>query len=108
MTVRRYARQAAALIIAVGTLAACAKGSTTKNNDAGGVTTTLRYLTFSAAPDHLKDLDKIVQAFEARNPKIKVTVESAPFTDYFTKLQTAFAGGTAPDTFELDYQNFVS
>jgi multiple sugar transport system substrate-binding protein len=108
MTVRRYARQAAALIVAVGTLAACAKGSTTKNDDAGGGTTTLHYFTFSAAPDHLKDLDKIVQAFETQNPTIKITVESAPFADYFTKLQTSLAGGTAPDTFELDYQNFVS
>src|SRR5262249_55565496 len=50
----------------------------------------------------------IVSAFEAANPTIKVSVETAPYADYFTKLQTAIAGGTAPDTFELDYQDFVT
>ena len=70
--------------------------------------TTLRYFTFIAAPDHLKDLDKIVAAFEKANPNIKVKVETAAYDDYFTKLQTTIAGGTAPDTFELDYENFVT
>ena len=29
---------------------------------------TIRYFTFSAAPDHLEDLDAIIAAFEAENP----------------------------------------
>lgn len=68
----------------------------------------LTYFTFSAAPDHLKDLASIVSAFEARYPNISVDVQTAAYNDYFTKLQTAIAGGTAPDTFELDYQDFVN
>ena len=68
----------------------------------------LTYFTFSAAPDHLKDLDAIVQAFQQKHPNITVEVQTASYDQYFTKLQTAIAGGTAPDTFELNYENFVS
>lgn len=69
---------------------------------------TITYFTFSAAPDHLADLDAMVQAFEQKNPNISIEVQTAAYTDYFTKLQTQVAGGSAPDTFELNYENFVS
>jgi multiple sugar transport system substrate-binding protein len=68
---------------------------------------TLRYLTFSAAPDHLDALNSIIRAFERRYPNIKVAYQTAPYDSYFTKLKTSIAGGDAPDTFELDYGNFV-
>ena len=68
----------------------------------------ITYYTFSAAPDHLKELDQMIQLFEAGHPGIKVKVETAPFADYFIKLQTLIAGGTAPDVFELNYENFVT
>src|SRR4051794_34727257 len=70
--------------------------------------TTVRYFTFSAAPDHLEDLDTIITAFEAEHPEIDVTVEDAPFADYFTLLQAGVASGDAPDVFELNYENFVT
>jgi multiple sugar transport system substrate-binding protein len=70
--------------------------------------TTIRYFTFSAAPDHVKDLDTIVQAFQTENPTIEVSVETAPFADYFTLLQAGIASGDAPDVFELNYENFVT
>jgi multiple sugar transport system substrate-binding protein len=69
---------------------------------------TLTYFTFSAAPDHLEDLDAIVQAFEQKNPNISIEVQTAAYTDYFTKLQTQVASGSAPDTFELNYENSVA
>jgi multiple sugar transport system substrate-binding protein len=69
---------------------------------------TITYYTFSASPDHMEDLGQMVAAFEAANPNVKVKVETAPFDEYFTKLQTLIAGGTAPDAFELNYENFVS
>lgn len=68
----------------------------------------ISYFTFSAAPDHLDSLDQMIAAFETANPNISVKVETAPFDQYFTKLQTLIAGGTAPDVFELNYENFVS
>ncbi|MFI7230509.1 ABC transporter substrate-binding protein [Nonomuraea angiospora] len=99
-----------ATVAAVALLAtACSQGSATKGTttEAGGKVT-LRYFTFSAAPDHVKDLDTIEKAFEKANPNVDVVVEAAPFDQYFTKLQTSIAGDTAPDTFELNYENFVT
>jgi multiple sugar transport system substrate-binding protein len=76
--------------------------------DAGGEKVTLNYFTFSAAPDHLEDLDAIITAFVAENPTIQIEVQTAAYADYFTSLQTQVAGGVAPDTFELNYENFVT
>lgn len=69
---------------------------------------TLRYFTFSAAPDHLEDLDTIIAGFETEHPGITIEVETAPFADYFTLLQADVVSGDAPDVFELNYENFVT
>jgi multiple sugar transport system substrate-binding protein len=69
---------------------------------------TISYFTFSAAPDHLETLDEMIALFETANPGIQVEVETAAYADYFTELQTRIAGGEAPDTFELNYENFVT
>ena len=68
----------------------------------------ITYFTFSAAPDNLETLDAMIAVFEEQNPGITVSVETAPFGDYFTELQTRIAGGDAPDVFELNYENFVT
>src|SRR5258706_9050126 len=83
-------------------LAAC--GSTQQNSNG----TTITFMTFGAVPDHIKDLNTIIQAFETANPGIHVQVLPVAFDQYFTKLQVAVAGGSAPDTFELDYQDYLS
>src|SRR6478672_1865270 len=64
--------------VALLALAGCSQGSATRDSTVDGVTT------------------------------IQVAVQTAPYADYFTQLQTAIAGGTAPDTFELDYGDFVT
>ena len=69
---------------------------------------TVRYFTFSAAPDHLEELDAIIADFEAENPGITIEVATAPFADYFTLLQADVVSGDAPDVFELNYENFVT
>ena len=68
----------------------------------------LTYFTFSAAPDHLKDLQNIINGFERAHPNIHINVQTASYNDYFTKLQTQIASGQAPDSFELNYENFVT
>ena len=68
----------------------------------------IRYFTFSAAPDHLGDLDAMIAAFNEVHPEITVEVETAPFDEYFSVLQTQIAGGDAPDAFELNFESFVS
>src|SRR5256712_404546 len=93
----------AVLMTAVLALSAC--GTSTANT---GGPVKLTYFTFSAAPDHLTDLNPIISAFHSQHSNITIDVQTASYNDYFTKLQTAIAGGTAPDTFELNYENFVS
>ena len=107
-TIRRSAAPAAlALTLA---LTACAQGSATRTDDAAasGGPVTVRYMNFSANGGHEKDLDAIKAAFESAYPDVKVQIETVPYDDYFTKLQTAVAGGTAADAFELNYENFVT
>ncbi|NHA69809.1 ABC transporter substrate-binding protein [Phycicoccus flavus] len=106
--IRRSAAPAAiALTLALG---ACAQGSATRTDDAAatGGPVTVRYMNFSANGGHEQDLDAIKSAFESANPDIKIQLETVPYDDYFTKLQTAVAGGTASDAFELNYENFVT
>lgn len=89
-------------------LSACSQGSATDPGTSADGKTVVRYMNFSANDGHEKSLDEIVAAFEAENSGIDVRVETLPFADYFTTLQTAVAGGTAPDAFELNYENFVT
>lgn len=70
--------------------------------------TTITWFTFTAVPDHEEDLQKMIDAFEAANPDVKIDVQTAAYADYFTELQTRIAGDDAPDAYELNYENFVS
>ncbi|TCM45051.1 sugar ABC transporter substrate-binding protein [Kribbella sp. VKM Ac-2568] len=89
-------------------LTACGQGSATKEVAAPEGKSVVRYLNFSSNDGHEKDLTAIVNAFQTANPNITVQVETVPYANYFTKLQTAVAGGTAADAFELNYENFVT
>jgi multiple sugar transport system substrate-binding protein len=107
---RALPRKTALLIaaaLAVVSLVAVAAGSAAPER-AAAKKVTLTYFTFSAAPDHLKELQAIVQAFERNNPNTKIRIVTASYNDYWTKLQTMIAGNRAPDIFELNYENFVT
>ncbi|MFC0622547.1 ABC transporter substrate-binding protein [Kribbella deserti] len=104
----RTMKLAAGLLAGALALTACGQGSATKQEAGPDGKTVVRYMNFSANDGHEKDLDAIVAAFQTANPDITVQVETIPYADYFTKLQTAVAGGTAADTFELNYENFVT
>jgi multiple sugar transport system substrate-binding protein len=106
MQLSRRALAALAALATVGALTAC--GQEAGSGEDSGATGTITYFTFSAAPDHIKELDAIKAAFEADNPGIKVEVRTAAYADYFTALQTQIAGGNAPDTFELNYESFYT
>jgi multiple sugar transport system substrate-binding protein len=97
-----------AALATLGVAASSAKPLTRAHTKAPAKKVTLNYFTFSAAPDHLKDLNAIIGAFERKYPSIDVKVQTASYNDYFTKLQTLIAAGKAPDTFELNYENFVT
>lgn len=109
---RRLAAAIGAGLLAL-TLAACTQGSSTNPAPASDVdpteeSATVRYMNFSSNDGNEENLDAIVTAFEEANDNISVEVETLPFADYFTALQTAVAGGTVADTFELNYENFVT
>lgn len=70
--------------------------------------TTIKYMTFSAAPNYIGELEATIAAFEETHPNINIEYETAGWDSYFTKLQTLIASRRAPDTFELNYENFVA
>ncbi|MDY6213546.1 MAG: sugar ABC transporter substrate-binding protein [Schaalia hyovaginalis] len=106
----RRALSGAVLAAALLSLTACSQGSATNGgaDDAASGTATVTYMNFSANGGHEKDLQAIADAFHEENPDIIVKIETVPYDSYFTKLQTAVAGDTAGDAFELNYENFVT
>jgi len=100
----------AILTLMIGVIAGCSKPATEAPKTPEPVKqepVTITYMTFTAAPDHVGDLDKIIQAFQKENPLIKVEILPIAWGDYWTKLPTMMAGDSAPDVFELNYENFV-
>ncbi|RKX79228.1 MAG: sugar ABC transporter substrate-binding protein [Spirochaetes bacterium] len=87
-----------------------AAGQREKGKEGEAKAAEIVFFNFSAAPvaGHQEDMKKLVDIFEEQNRGIDVKLETAPFSEYFTKLQTLIAGGLAPDVFELNYENFVN
>ena len=69
---------------------------------------TITYCNFNSSGGNEETLAKMVAAFEAQYPGIKVEVETIGYSDYFTQMQTRVAGGTAPDCYELNIENFAA
>ena len=94
----------------VATLAAISlAGCTPSGGDAGdGDAVTITYSNFIANGGNEENLEAIVDAFEAENPDITVDVTTSAYADYFTKLQTDLAAGTAADVFDVDAGSFAN
>lgn len=92
------------------TLTACTQGSATNTDaaDDSGDMVTIQYMNYTAENGNEENLDAIVAAFEDENPTINVEVQVLPYADYYTALQTAFAGGTVADVVDLNFENFVT
>lgn len=71
-------------------------------------TVTITYCNFNSSGGNEETLAKMVETFEAQYPNIKVEVETIGYNDYFTQMQTRVAGGTAPDCYELNIENFAA
>lgn len=50
-------------------------------------------------PAELPPFEKIVADYEAANPDVNVTVQHAPWSGYFTRLDAQLAAGAGPDVF---------
>lgn len=55
------------------------------------------------SPEEVAQNKQVADAFIKKYPEITVEHMTAPWGDYFTKLQTQFAGGTAPDVMFITY-----
>lgn len=115
----------ALLLTAVLLLSACGSnntansagngGNAAQNNtqsnvqdDTAAEPVTITYCNFNSSGGNEETLAKMVEAFEAEYPNIKVEVETIGYDDYFTQMQTRVAGGTAPDCYELNIENFAA
>ena len=92
------AEQGAAAPASEGTAASDTTGA------ASGEQVTITYAIWdnNQLPAH----EKIIEAFEAQHPNINVEPQVVPWGDYWTKLQTAVAGGEAYDTFWMNGPSF--
>lgn len=86
---------------------AAADEADNQENDAGE-DVTITYTNFSASGGNEETLDKMYAAFQKEYPNITVNIETIGFDDYFTQMQTRVAGGTAPDCYELNIENFAA
>ncbi len=69
---------------------------------------TITYCNFNSSGGNEETLQKMVDAFREEYPYITVEVETIGYNDYFTQMQTRVAGGTAPDCYELNIENFAA
>ncbi|MFI6503328.1 ABC transporter substrate-binding protein [Nonomuraea typhae] len=86
---------AAGLALVIGATA-CGGGGA--SGTAGGAkqddgTITLDWEMWAGSEDEKAQLDHLAQLVTQQNPKVKIALRTAPFNDYFTKLQTEFAAG---------------
>ena len=69
---------------------------------------TITYCNFNSSGGNEETLQKMADAFHKANPNITVSIETIAYDDYFTQMQTRVAGGTAPDCYELNIENFAA
>ena len=69
---------------------------------------TITYCNFSASGGNEENLQRMYEAFQEEYPNITVEIETLGFDDYFTQMHTRVAGGTAPDCYELNIENFAA
>ncbi|MGL4796697.1 MAG: ABC transporter substrate-binding protein, partial [Paraclostridium sp.] len=48
---------------------------------------------------HKEAIETLIEDYEKENPNIDVSLEVYSWADYWTKLETSAAGGSAPDLF---------
>lgn len=94
----RLAALLAALALTTTALVACSSGG---SDDGGRVT--LQYGIWD--PVQKPAMQQIADAYEKANPGVDVKIQVTPFSQYWTKLQTAVTGGSAPDVFWMNGPN---
>lgn len=89
-------------------VAACGGGGDAAPTAAGGEGCEQADLSYALwNQDQAPVMEELMADFQKENPDINVSVEVTPFTEYFTKLQTAITGGEGPDVFWLNAPNLA-
>lgn len=97
----RHIVAAGTALITLAALAGCSSGS--KGSGSGTATSgSITYEYFNNQPAAIVATKKLVADFEAKYPKIKVTLQVAPADSLEPKLKTQYAGGVAPDVIQND------
>lgn len=101
-------------------LTACGQTTSTESEVSVGTSTeqevadtdaepvTITYCNFNASGGNEETLQRMADAFHTEYPNITVELETIGYDDYFTQMQTRVAGGTAPDCYELNIENFAA
>src|SRR5688500_9598935 len=85
--------------LAIGVLALATSVSSTKTN--------VTFLAFGE-PEEIKAYRTLVSSFERSHKSIDVKlIEASDRSDLLARLSTAFAGGTPPDLFLLNYRFYA-
>ncbi len=51
---------------------------------------------------HMEAINTLIDEYESENPNINIELEQYTYNDYWTKMETSSAGGSAPDIFWMD------
>ncbi len=115
---KRALAMLAACLSLLMVLSACGGGGTdptpagtdpaTSGGDVASEPVTITYCNFNASGGNEETLQRMYEAFHEEYPNITVEIETIAMDDYFTQLQTRIVGGTAPDCFEMNIENFAA
>lgn len=84
------------------------KTESAKVTEAASKPVTITYCNFNANNGNEDTLNSMYEEFHKVYPNITVKIETIAYADYFTQMQTRISGGTAPDCFELNIENFAT
>lgn len=54
--------------------------------------------------DRLERTQQVIDLYEAANPGVSILGETAPFSDFWTRLATQVVGGNPPDIIQMDFR----
>jgi multiple sugar transport system substrate-binding protein len=98
-------RRTALLVTTCLLATACAGGGSDRSAGAGEVTP-LTFVLFGG-PDEVAGYQAMVDAFEAENPDVDVTISPVPDqTELLARLTTGFAGGQPPEVFLINFRKY--
>lgn len=89
---------------AILTLVLGLTGCSSSGGDSANGKIELRYAIWDKT--HMEAVETLIDEYEEKNPNVDIKVEQYSFADYWTKMETAAAGGSAPDIYWMNAVNF--